>query len=412
MTTAGELAMWAALLIAAWGAVAGSALLARPGRPRAAGFTESARRALWAAAILLAVAVTGIAALLLAPDPSFTFAASAVSARMPAAYRLAAMVMRLRGDLLLLALFTALLGVLAARRAPTVERPPAASFDAQICAIVLVLTMLPLAAGADPYARAAGALTMAPASTPTWQTPYPPLARLALLLVTAVALVAAALTLSGRSARTWWLAAWGLGAPALVLSLRASLTGKPWGWAEWTAAAAWLALGVWLHRRRARAALSAHLVHAGAVVALAAFVGIMMRAEHQVVLETAESAELNDPLGSEWRFTSEGLSMYDELNRQAAVVLLSARHGGRVRHEPVELRQYVGDDGAPLGREARVAGFFPGTLVSTVVAFAGTPDKDSVTFAIRFVPFFMWWWAAALLMSAGAAAGIIRERSA
>jgi hypothetical protein len=219
--------------------------------------------------------------------------------------------------------------VLAARRAPTVERPPAASFDAQICAIVLVLTMLPLAAGADPYARAAGALTMAPASTPTWQTPYPPLARLALLLVTAVALVAAALTLSGRSARTWWLAAWGLGAPALVLSLRASLTGKPWGWAEWTAAAAWLALGVWLHRRRARAALSAHLVHAGAVVALAAFVGIMMRAEHQVVLETAESAELNDPLGSEWRFTSEGLSMYDELNRQAAVVLLSARHGGR-----------------------------------------------------------------------------------
>ncbi len=405
MTAAGELALWAALLIAAWGAAAGSPLFAAGSRPHGGAFSESARRALWAAALLLAVAVAGVAAMLLAPDPTFSFALSSVSARMPPAYRLAAMMMRLRGELLLVAFGTAFLGAIASRRA-------AAPLQAILCGVVLVLAGLPVIAGASPYARAGDVPSLAAGIAPVWQAHFPPLARFALLAVASLVIVAAAVTASRRRARNWWLAAWGIGALALVLSLRASLTGKPWNWLDWAIAGAWLVLGVWLHVRRGRATLSAYLVRAGAVIALAALAGAMMRADHRVVLVAADSAALKDPLGAEWRFTSEGLSLYDERNRQAAVVLVTARQGARVRRERVEYRQYIDDNDAPLGGEVRVAGFFPGAVTSTVIAFAEEPAKDRVTLLVRFVPLFAWWWAAALLMVAGAAAGIRPEGSA
>jgi hypothetical protein len=405
MSAAGELALWAALLIAAWGALAGSPLLAAPSRPQGGAFSESAHRALWAAALLLAVAVAGVAAMLLTPDPAYSFTVSSVSVRMPPAYRLAAMMMRLRGELLLVACFTAFLGAFASRRA-------AASLHSIVCGIVLVLAGLPMITGASPYARAGDVPSLAVGIAPVWQAHFPPLARFALLVVASVTIVAAALSASGRASRNWWLAAWGLGALALVLSLRASLTGAPWNVIDWTFAGAWLVLGAWLHVRRGRAGLSAHLVHAGAIVALAALVGLMMRADHRIVLEGADSAALKDPFGSEWRFTSEGLSIYDERNRQAAVVLVTARQGAQARHERVEYRQYIDDNGAPLGGEVRVAGLFPGVLASTVIAFSDVPEKDRAPLLVRFVPLFALWWAAALLMLAGAFAGIRPEASA
>ncbi len=389
MTAAGELALWAALLIAAWGSVAGSALLAAPGRAGGSGFAESSRRALWAAALLLAVAVAGVVAMLLAPDPAFAFAASSVTTRMPALYRLAAIVTRVRGELLVLAALSALLGAFAMRGAR----------NTVLCAVVLALAALPLIVGANPYARAAGAGAMI---VPSWELPYTPFARVALLLVLAIAIVAASLSANGRAARRWWIAAWGTGALALVISVRAALTGKAWDWSDWIVCVLWLALGVWLFRRRAASRLATRLALAGALVAVAALAGWFLRAEHRIVLETAESAELNDPFGSEWRFTSEGLSVFDELDRQAAVVLVSVRHGARVQKGRVELRQFINEDGAPVGREVPVAAFFPRFIVSSVVAFAAPPDNGSVTLFVRFVPLFTWWWAAAALFAASA----------
>ncbi len=414
MTAAGELALWAALLIAAWGSVAGSTLLAAPGRAGATGFAESSRRALWAAALLLAVAVAGVAAMLLAPDPSFAFAASSVTTRMPAVDRLAALVTRWRGELLVLATLTAVFGAFALRNArgvPSGRGSSLATPNAMLSAVVLLFAALPLIVGANPYARAAAAPGAGTMIVPSWEQPYHPLARLGVLIVIAMAIVAAALGASGHAARQWWIAAWGLGAVAHAVSLRAALTGRAWGWFEWVAFVSWLALAVWLHRDSSRPPLAKRLALAGALVAVSAFAGSFMRTQHRITLEAAQSAELNDAFRSQWRFTSEGLSVFDELDRQAAVVLVSVRHGVRTRLGRVELRQYIDDDGAPVGREVPVSAYFPGPLVSAVVAFAQPPGTGSVTLLVRFVPLFTWWWAAAALFAASAAAMLREERA-
>ncbi len=410
MTAVGELALWTAFLLAVWGTVAGS-VAARGDPARNAPFAESAARALWANALLLALALAGVVAALLAPDFGFTFIVGSTSLSLPSVYRLAALMSRPEGSLLTLAFAIALVGapaLRAARRADAAARPALA---AALCAAVL----LPLAGtvlAADPYVRAAAPAAEGFGLSPAWQNLTAPIARAALVIAAAVFAVALAQRVARRAARRWWLAAWGLGALALMLMLRRSLSGTSGSPAEWAALSVWLVLSFGLHRRRDRARLAAHLAHAGAVVALIAAAGFALRAEHRVLLAGSVATDVRDPLGRSWRFTSEGLSSYDELNRHVAAVLVDATRGnGRVRVLRTEWRQYVDAEGEPLGAAVPVAAVLNGLLTSVVVELAAPPRGDDGVFVVRFVPFFAWWWLAAGLMIAAALLSAVREPS-
>lgn len=87
MILVGELALWVALLMAAWGAIvsfAGS----RGGRPD---LIESAARAVYAAFACVVLAISGVMVALVSSDFTFRFVASFTSANLPVGYKVAAL---------------------------------------------------------------------------------------------------------------------------------------------------------------------------------------------------------------------------------------------------------------------------------------------------------------------------------
>ena len=404
MTAAGELSLWAALLLSLWGAVAARLALSGPAA-RAEALSESAARATWAVALLTAVAVGGLAAALLAPDLSLEYVALSTTRNVPEWWRLGALMSRPAGALLLLIAIASLLGAFAQRGSST-------AFTARMCEL-LTASLTAIVITANPYARLPRALPEGVGLDPAWQIAVTPLARLAILIAAAVAAVAVAQTLARRDARAWWLAASGLGGVALVAALRRSLTGPAWGALEWSALAVWLAVTLWLHARGGRPRLASYLTRAAAVVALVSLAGFFMRATHRATIAPGAATEMGDPLGGSWRFTSEGLSSYEALNRHVRAVLFDVRRGaGRTRVVRPEWRRYVDAGGEPVGDATAVNAIVNAPLSTSVIGLAAPPVGNETTLVVTFVPLFVWWWAAAALVAAAAAAGMRREAGA
>jgi cytochrome c-type biogenesis protein CcmF len=83
----GELALWVALLMAAWGAIVSVA----GGRTERADLVESGRRSVYAAFACLVLAISGLMVALVSSDFTFRFVASFTSANLPVSYKVAAL---------------------------------------------------------------------------------------------------------------------------------------------------------------------------------------------------------------------------------------------------------------------------------------------------------------------------------
>ena len=405
MTAVGELALWAALSLTLWGALAG-VLGARGVGERATDFAESSARALVAAALLAALAVTGLAVALYYFDFSVAFVAASTSVNLPAAFRVAALLSQPAGSLLFFAACTALFGALAQSQA----REEAGGARSPMLSTLLnaaVLLLLIIVAAVSPYAPAASQLYDGHGLEPAWQVGVVPLARLVLVVAAALALVAAARHASGTPSRRWWLAAWGAGSVALLAALRRSLVGPSWGALEWIALAAWIAMAVVEYRRAGASREVTTLAAVGAVAALLALAGIALGSHQRLPLASGESSQIAGPFGNRWRFTSEGLSSYEQLNRQVSAVLLEVRRGrGATRIARVEWRQYLDSRGDIIAQDVPVPGVVNGPFNTVVITLVEEPGLNGAIFDVRFIPFFGLWWIAAAGFVAAAAAGL------
>jgi cytochrome c-type biogenesis protein CcmF len=274
MTWLGELGLWVAVLMAAWGTSVGvAAALQRRGE-----LAASAGRATLVAAVSLTLATAGLWDALVGVDGSVRYAARWAGANMPVGWRLAAAWAGPEGRLLLWAWLIAIAGAVAARREWRARTVAAAWTTAVVAMLVLAATVLS-ALGANPFVRLAfeppdgGALPpLLREAAFLWQ---PPLVLIGLALTAPVAALAIGmrLTVGGHVAemarlRRWAAAAWtflsvGLGLAAWW-SWRAR--GEDERWLVDTLASpamvAWLVLSAALHaivagerdeRRRPRA---------------------------------------------------------------------------------------------------------------------------------------------------------------
>ncbi|HJX87801.1 MAG TPA: cytochrome c biogenesis protein CcsA, partial [Gemmatimonadales bacterium] len=80
---------------------------------------------------------------------------------------------------------------------------------------------------------------------------------------------------------------------------------------------------------RNRRRYGGYIVHVGVVVLFAAFAGLAFKEEFDVTLKGGEKYQATDPYGNQWTFTSQGVSSYEQLNRQTVAVLLEARRNGK-----------------------------------------------------------------------------------
>src|SRR5919205_2460172 len=148
MILLGELSLWVALLMAAWGATVGFA----GGFTRRADLVASAERAVYATFAFILLASIGLWTALMASDFSFKFVASYTSANLPAVYKFTAFWAGQSGSLLFWALILSTYSAIAVRTGRKSNRELMPYVIGTLSAITLFFVMT-ICFGANPYRR-------------------------------------------------------------------------------------------------------------------------------------------------------------------------------------------------------------------------------------------------------------------
>lgn len=231
MILVGELALWVALLMAAWGAIV-SFTGGRAGRPELIASGERAVHATFACVVL---ATTGLVVALVSSDFSFEHVASLTSANLPVAYKLSALWAGHAGPLLF---WTFLLSVCAAIVVSTsgTRNRALSPYVAGTLSLLLLLSLSVLCFGANPYERLAVVPPEGRGMSPHLQSPgmlvHPPSLYLGYVSAAIPFAFAIAALLAGRldddwldRVRRWSLFAW------LALTIGV-MTGMWWAYVE------------------------------------------------------------------------------------------------------------------------------------------------------------------------------------
>lgn len=146
-----------------------------------------------------------------------------------------------------------------------------------------------------------------------------------------------------------------------------------------------------------------YIVHFGVVVMFAGFAGMFFKKDYtEVELKQGETYVAEDPWGSRWAFTSQGMSRYETLNRlNTAVTLEVARDGQPVGYMVAEKRQHFDAQ--------KNATFEPSTEVAiresakqdVYVFFSGLMDEETAVLHIHFNPLVQWVWLGGFIMAFG-----------
>ncbi len=343
MILVGELCLWIALLMAAWGTTVSFA----GGATRRADLSASGRRAVYVAAAALLVANAGVIAALLSRDFSFAYVARHTSLDLPRAYVVSALWSGTAGSLLVAGFALAALGSGAVFTWAARSRQASAWVAGTIGALLLVL-LLTLCFWRNPYERLGWLAADGLGLDPMLRHPAMVLPRLAELIGVATAAVGAAVAVGVRVSRPaprrapasvmlpWLLPAWTLLSFGLALQMHGwyayAPAGGVWRWTPFAVVALvlWLLTGAILHVGRGprqRWRVGEHLSHVGAVVVLIGLAAGAFSTSRQLQLRTGQESRVPGPLGHEWRFLSQGVSRYGTADHDVTAVALESWHG-------------------------------------------------------------------------------------
>ena len=146
-----------------------------------------------------------------------------------------------------------------------------------------------------------------------------------------------------------------------------------------------------------------YVTAAGVTMVAAALVGNAFGKAHIATLAAGESFTTRDPWGSEWVFTSQGISMDRWLNRYMQIVaLLPARNGVPRPIIRSEHREYADAFDRPAGEPSIVPGVHSTLREDVYVRFMGATRDARAIVSIAFNPLVMWcWWGGAFVALGG-----------
>ena len=140
----------------------------------------------------------------------------------------------------------------------------------------------------------------------------------------------------------------------------------------------------------------------GVVILFTGLAGLMFRKEARLTLATGASENANDPLGRTWTFTSQGISLYTELNKQLLVASLSlGREGRRVGMLTAEQRQFIDAEENLTSKPIAVPDIDHSLLQDVRVSLLRPVDRGTALIQIEFVPLASWIWFGGLLTAIG-----------
>ena len=153
---------------------------------------------------------------------------------------------------------------------------------------------------------------------------------------------------------------------------------------------------------RNRRRYGGYVVHFGISILFAAFAGQAFKKEFDVQLTAGQRFSARDPWGSEWSFTSQGVSRDQRLNRfVTAITLETTRDGRREAFITAEKRQYVDSRGNPTFEPSSEVGILTGLRQDVYVVLSGVSEGDVAEARIAFYPLVWWVWAGGAIMAIG-----------
>jgi cytochrome c-type biogenesis protein CcmF len=153
---------------------------------------------------------------------------------------------------------------------------------------------------------------------------------------------------------------------------------------------------------RNRRRYGGYIVHAGIVVLFAAFAGLAFKKEFDVSISPGETFAATDPFGREWTFASNGVSRFEQLNRQVTAIALTAtRAGGQAALITTEKRQHVDSRGAPTFEPSTEVGILETWRQDVYVVLAGVAADERAEIRITFNPLVRWVWLGGAIMLVG-----------
>jgi cytochrome c-type biogenesis protein CcmF len=153
---------------------------------------------------------------------------------------------------------------------------------------------------------------------------------------------------------------------------------------------------------RNRRRYGGYIVHFGVVVLFAAFAGLAFKKEYDLSLTPGASFSAVDPYNRTWTFTSQGVSRYEELNRQVTAVVLEAKRPGM---NPTliksEKRQHVDSRGVPTFEPSTEVGILESLRQDVYLVLHGVSGEETAEIRITFNPLVWWVWYGGIIMALG-----------
>ena len=153
---------------------------------------------------------------------------------------------------------------------------------------------------------------------------------------------------------------------------------------------------------RNRRRYGGYVVHLGIVVMFAAFAGLAFKKEFDITLKPGASFAAVDPWGHRWSFTSQGVSEYEQLNRQVQAIGLAATRDGRPAGIVTsEKRQHVDGQGNPTFEPSTEVGIMGSLRQDVYVVLSGVSAGEAAEVRITFNPLVEWVWYGGMIMALG-----------
>jgi cytochrome c biogenesis factor len=133
-----------------------------------------------------------------------------------------------------------------------------------------------------------------------------------------------------------------------------------------------------------------------------ALAGRIFRSDSAIELRVSTPAEAEDAFGARWTFASQGLSSYNEMNRQVTALAVGVERDG----EPgglisTEFRQYLDLQGSPVFRPAKEPAIRSSLREDVYVVLEEISPDDATVLSVAFNPFMAWLWIGGCLLTLG-----------
>ncbi|MFI5311262.1 MAG: cytochrome c-type biogenesis CcmF C-terminal domain-containing protein [Gemmatimonadales bacterium] len=430
MNDLGELSLWIALLMSAWGAAL-SLTGAATDRPV---FVTSGRRGVCAAAAFTALSAAALLWALWSNDFSLRYVASFTASNLPDPWRLSALWAGRAGSMLCWMLALSACATVLVSTDHRYRRDLAPWVTAATSGVLALF--IAAALQFDPFARLAVPSPDGRGLDPTlqaWAAVLTPPLLYAGYMVTLVGILFAGVAVARRrldrdtvaSVRAWLAVAWCFMLGGALVGLRRQyLESGLLGGLDWTPSAlagagsrfsvpgaiivacATLVIGVLLDAVRVRMSgaepgrgerglrwrIGRATLAVGLALCLAGVSGAAFTRTITTAVRDGESFTAGDPFGRQWTFTSQGASRIQRENHfAAAVALIPARGGVRQPFVTSERRQYVDADERDQFPLMTTTGVLGAAAEDVAVVLTGVSAGRS-EWRVAFIPLAAWIW--------------------